>query len=1246
MARPAVLLALALLVAPITLGQSAEMGPHSNPPGPVQTPSSIFDAIMENDGQLGRDDILFYSTGAISAYFSLSAVEYRVPGAGCRVPGPRTTAAAAISSNEAQEPVPIAENTAFFRMDFPGANCVVPRGIEPLPFYCNYFLGNDPARWRSGVRAFGAVIYEGLYDGIDAEFWLSGGGIKYQFTVRPGADPSAIRIRYEGAQLQASSNGLLLTTPSGVVRDTGLEVFQERPPTSRFAVDARFSAAGNEVAFDVGAYDPALPLIIDPLVSPALKFSKLIGGGGDDHSAGLAPDVFGNAFVTGETLSQDFPATPGAFDNVSKIGSPPNYDVFVLKLSSDGSQPLWCTFLGSSGNDYAHGIAVDDYGFAYICGNTFDFDFPVTGFAFDSTYNGYGDAFAVKLNIAGSALVFSTFIGGEYVDHGYAIALDEYQNVYLTGSTASMEFPTTEGAFCRSIHAGSGLEDAFAAKLYANGSSLAYSTFLGGGGVDFGAGIAADGHGRAFVAGGTDSYDFPVLGGALGRLSGHMDAFVTRLDPGGSALEYSVLVGGTSDDQAASIALDGQGCAFVAGTSGSYDFPDTTPQLRPSGLNAFAFGLDSNGTALAFSRQLGGSGDDRAAAILLDPSENIYVAGATGSNNFLTTPMAAYGSPQGLDDAFLLKLDAGAAHMLYSTRIGGSGSDSAAALALDPAGRACMAGDTSSADFPVTGGPQGHNGTDAFVLKLDVVCTPTEPVLRAAAGDREVVLSWSPPEAGAGTVIRYDIYRGQSPAQLQKFISMDGGARTAHDRMVHNGETYYYAILAVNSSGEGAMSGAVQVMPGLAPTEPWGLAAMPGPQNVRLSWQAPNDTYDLLVLTYKIYRWRTFPGGTTPLLAVVNSTVYNDSEATNDIVYYYEVSAVTKIMEGPRSDPVEAMPSSVPSPPLELAADAIGRQVVLGWKAPQNPGSNPILYYNIFRRIEGDRERYYANASATVYLSGRLPAGMYFFRVAAISDTGVGYFSGEAAVTVGNRPPEAAITVEPGRGLSSQQFNFTPNAIDQDGIIANYTWHFGDGGIAYKEDPVHFFKRRGSYNVSLRVTDDDGAMTVSSLTVEVLNTPPRLSLPEPSGDVAMEAGRIRSFSISPVDPDEDVLNVTWYMDDKKVLRGSQLCASFDEAGFHRVKVVVDDGRDSDEHVWTVTVTRAPSPPSPPVYYYVAGLLSAVALAAGGLLLAGWMRRRRNILQERRRRERARHPKRLATGGKKKPAAKRPPVRKR
>lgn len=1210
MVRPAVILALAVLVLPTSLaGLPAGCPSLPVPPGicpapalsavpasatpaglsQLQAVSDMECAFIENRGQLGRDDVAFYTSGPLSAYFACGRVEYRLLS---------TCADRKASPGASFEPSPLGGGSAF-GLVFPGAGRVMPQGIEPLPYYFNYFLGNDPSGWRSFVPAYAGIVYRGLYDGIDLEFRQTGSGMKYQFVVQPGADPSVIRLRYDGADTCVRGNGLSIITPAGEVRDGGLAVFQDGPSKGRSAISASIEAMGDCYGYRMDVYDRGRPLVIDPLLSPAVVFSAVIGGNGADYPVGIALDAFGNSFVVGGTLSTDLPASPGAFGNVSRIGDPPTYDLFVLKLRSDGSSLLWCTYIGSGGNDYPHGIVADGYGFTYICGNTFDFDFPTTGFAFDNTYEGYGDAFVLKLNPAGSSIVYSTFVGGEYVDHGYALALDPEGNAYLTGSTTSIEFPTTLGANDTSIHAGTGLEDAYVLKLWANGSALAYSTYLGGDGVDYGLGIAVDVTGCAYVAGGTTSPDFPVTGEAFDKYSGAQDAFVTKVDPEGDMLVYSTCLGGWYDDSAAGIVLDAAGNAFVTGSTDSQDFPYTPGAVRsPStGWEVFVSKLNANGTHLIYSASVGGSGDDRAAAICTDSVGNAYVAGTTSSSDLPFTPMAVFKARAGQADAFIVKLDPNADHLLYSSFIGGSGLDSAAALTIDRGGQAYLAGTTYSGDFPVTGTISRGNDSDVFVMRLKIVCTPTEPFLWAHTGDREVQLSWGPPAEGGDSVLYYDIYRGDSYQTMSKLMAVNGAIRTARDVNLRNGMTYFYAVVAANASGDGGRSTVLSVMPGLLPSEPWGLRALPGPGWVRLSWQAPNQTFDVPVLGYNVYR--KYDLGDVPNILVpnLNNTTHIDTQVRDGTTFTYEVGAITILGEGRHSAMVSARPSSIPSEPRNLRAEVVGRRVVLGWDEPVNPGASPILCYTVYRRPENGRERLLGQASGQSFEDSQMPADTYYYRVAARSSTAEGYSSREVVATVINIPPQVGFVIDPAQGYSATEFSFEAASFDPDGKIGNFTWYFGDGGHSYREDPAHQYRSRGVYNVTLTVRDDDGATAIAEGRVVIFNTPPQIIDPRPPEDTTLAPGHNSVFVITPSDPDEDVLEAIWYLDGKIAGNGSRFPLVFNEEGTHQVRVSVSDGQDRAEKIWTVAVQKPPPPPPLPAYYYALGVLLPVIGAA-------------------------------------------------
>jgi hypothetical protein len=347
-----------------------------------------------------------------------------------------------------------------------------------------------------------------------------------------------------------------------------------------------------EVGFRVAAYDRGKPLVIDPI----LAYSTYLGGGSDDDGYAIAVDGSGNAYVTGYTLSSDFPTT-GALQGAN--GGP--VDVFVSKLNPSGSALVYSTYLGGGTNDYGYGIAVDDAGNAYVTGDTWSTDFPMSN-PLQGTNAGDDDAFVTKLNASGSALVYSTYLGGGFYDAGYAIAVDASRSVYVTGFTWSTNFNTA--APLQGIKGGS--EDAFVSKIDASGAALVYSTYLGGASFEEGHGIAVDGSGNAYVTGYTASTNFPTAGPFQGANAGSYDAFVSKINSAGSALAYSSYLGGGSDDSGNGIAVDGSGNVYVTGYTASTNFPTAGPfqGTKSAGNDAFVskIGESTPESIPAFSR--------------------------------------------------------------------------------------------------------------------------------------------------------------------------------------------------------------------------------------------------------------------------------------------------------------------------------------------------------------------------------------------------------------------------------------------------------------------------------------------------------------------------------------------------------------------------------------------------------------------------------------------------------------------
>jgi len=556
-------------------------------------------------------------------------------------------------------------------------------GLEPLPGKSNYFIGNDPKEWRTNVPTYAKVKYKGVYPGIDLIYYGNQGRLEYDFVVAPGGDPRTIALNIDGAEkMQIDPQGdLVLSSDGGDVRLHKPVVYQVQP-----TVDSRQSKATDNGRRTTDDANPK-----SKITNP-----KSIDG----RYVLLADNRVGFEVAN--------------YDKTKPLIIDP-----VLSYS---------TFLGGSGDDYAYGMAVDAAGNAYVTGYTSSINFPTFPGAFQTSLGGTYDAFITKLNAAGSALVYSTYLGGSNDDYAYGIAVDAAGIASVAGYTLSSDFPTTPGAF-QPIFGGS--YDAFVTKLSADGSTRIYSTYLGGSAADYAKGIAVDASGNAYVTGITSS-DFPTTPGAFqtnGR--GYYDAFVVKLEVDGSALVYSTYLGGsTGYDQGFGIAVDASGSAYVTGATSSIDFPTSPEAFQPSfgggdwywGV-AFVAKLNAAGSALVYSTYLGGgSSYDYANGIAVDAAGNAYVTGLTCNSNFPTTPGAfqtIYGDG---GDAFVTKLNAAGSALVYSTFLGGRWDDYGYRIAVDASGNTYVAGVSSSSyDFPTTpGGFQYIYQFTAFVTKLNV----------------------------------------------------------------------------------------------------------------------------------------------------------------------------------------------------------------------------------------------------------------------------------------------------------------------------------------------------------------------------------------------------------------------------------------------------------------------------------------------------------------------------------------------
>jgi uncharacterized protein (TIGR03437 family) len=612
-------------------------------------------------------------------------------------------------------------------------------GLDQQAGRVNYLVGKDSSRWIRNISSYARVRVDELYPGIDAVYYGSQGILETDFVVQPRSNPESIRLRVDGGGRPSitAAGDLQVYTTEGLFELRKPNVYQNiggsrRQVACRYAVRDR-----NEISFVISSYDPSQPLVIDPVLSyssylgggnstavrvavdrqgnaylagattasnypvtsgaippsppsgrddvlitkfnskGALLYSTHVGGSGDDIGLAIAVDAKGQAYVTGSTVSRDFP-TVAAFQ-AARQG---HGNAFVFALNAAGSDFVYSTYFGGSALDSGTAIAVDAQGNAYVAGMTSSANFPTKN-ALQGSLKGssapslllflIGDAFVAKFAPAGT-LVYSTYYGGSSADAALAIAVDANGSAYVAGFTTSTDFPLKSPLQADYGGAGANSQittgDAFVFKLSPDGSQAVYSTYLGGSADDVACGIAVDSSGNAYLAGSTFSTNFPVANAFQEHYGGQGimdyfrmssgDGFVAKINPSGSALIFSTYLGGSDDDRVFAIAVDGAGNVHVAGNTASTNFPVTSD---------------------AAQTRLGG-------------------VGVVDTINLL--PGGYVKAPAGFGDAFYARFSPSGS-LTYNTYLGGSDDDVASGLAVDSAGNAYLSGNTASANFPLAG---------------------------------------------------------------------------------------------------------------------------------------------------------------------------------------------------------------------------------------------------------------------------------------------------------------------------------------------------------------------------------------------------------------------------------------------------------------------------------------------------------------------------------------------------------------
>jgi hypothetical protein len=598
-----------------------------------------------------------------------------------------------------------------------------PKALDKAETKVNYFIGKDKSKWKTDITTHNEVSLGEIYEGVELHLKAYGKNVEKIFTVKPGGEVSTIKLRIDGP------NSLKINE-KGEIEVDGVSIYSK--PIAYQVINGRkvdvkvaYNIANSEpltpnselvYGFTVGDYDKSSFLVIDP----SLVYSTYLGGINNDAGYAIAVDSQGNAYIAG--------TRPMGAGNTA----------FVTKLSPTGIH-IYSTYLGGNGDNQGYGIAADSSGNAYVTGKTSSPNlFPTTPGAYQELKGVGYDAFFTKLGPTTGNVLYSTFLGGNNTDAGYAIAIDSQGNAYVTGETHSTDFPITAGAFQVSIVNPTN-HDAFVTKINpasSGPSDLVYSTYLGGSDNDGGQGIAVDASGNVYITGITSSSaDFPLKNAYQSVFGGGgYDAFVAKITPGGlgnADLVYSTYLGGSGYDVGNGIAVDSSGNAYVGGETASTNFPTTAGAYQVSigsatDIDAYFTKINPAGSGLSslvYSTYLGGIASDGAGGIAVDSSGNAVIAGYTNSANFPITNSYQSGVAGSSVDAFVTKINPGgngSADLVSSTCLGGSSGDRANGIALDISGSAYITGNTTSTDFPTANAiqPANNGGSDAFVAKF------------------------------------------------------------------------------------------------------------------------------------------------------------------------------------------------------------------------------------------------------------------------------------------------------------------------------------------------------------------------------------------------------------------------------------------------------------------------------------------------------------------------------------------------
>ena len=839
-------------------------------------------------------------------------------------------------------------------LSFEGGSMERTSGMEKLDTTYNYFIGKDPARWKTSVPSYQKVKVTDLWDGIDLEYYLNDEGLKYDLVLSPYSDVSDIHMELDGVErIRVSPDTMIMDLDSGIsLNDGGLKAFHD--DGSGEGVDVDFMpVSDNGYTFKVSGWDRSRPLRIDPIV-----YATFIGGMHSDSSTGMAVDDNGDFYLTGYSNSLNYPVTQDGYSGMNSG----IMDGIISKMDSTGSNLMYSTFFGGSDLDQLFDIEMDPDGGFWAVGHTKSDDIPTSDNAFNDTRNGSEhDIMILKFDSTGTTLEYSSYLGGTASDTflgNRVLAVDSDGNAVFAGKTSSDNFPMTDDAYDSSF----GMmtwEKGFITKIDPTSSELVYSTYLGGSMSNDIRSLVMDDDGYIYVSGDTRSMDFPTTTGAYQEtLPGMSGPFITKFDmESATPLIYSTFYAGMDSTTVSCIDVDDQGQVYITGRTrdGALPLTEDAYQTEHRGSwDVYVTKFNAQGSDLIFSTFFGGTDDDHGNAITATRDGGACVVGRSESGDLYSMMnYTVYDPPTDYSNAFIISVDEEGKNANYVSVFGGMMGDLPSEVYLESNGDAVIYGRTDSDDFPVTKGAYNtgyQGGDDLFLMRMNMTLPPgMVRDFTVEQMDGKLNISWKEPLVDGGLPIDgYRIYRGELPSVIGLYNHTDGENHFIDEDVIVS-ERYYYRVSAYNGAGEGQLTTIKSSYAVSRPGAPINLRLESGDSYVRLEWNRPYVTGDLDIQSYRIYRDNG--SGEAVLVNETGSTFrsYLDSGVENGVEYEYWMTTVNRIGESDPTDRYETMPKGLPSSPTNINITVINGTVMISWDPPVDDGGIGIEGYEVLK---------------------------------------------------------------------------------------------------------------------------------------------------------------------------------------------------------------------------------------------------------------------------------------------------------